>query len=88
MSLSFFLTSPFKYFKLRCMISRVIRLMISKTLSVSPARKLRSIPGLPHISYREMHHAHSALHTVFSITQSDHLITLDVFLAHGFRNTY
>jgi hypothetical protein len=29
-----------------------------------------------------------SLHTVFSITQSDHLITLYVFLAHGFRNTY
>jgi hypothetical protein len=48
--------------------------MISKTLSVSPARKLRSDPGFPHISLQEMYHARPALLTVFSITQSDHLI--------------
>jgi hypothetical protein len=50
--------------------------MISKTLSVSPARKLRSDPGFPHISPKEMYHACPALLTVFSITQSDHSITL------------
>jgi hypothetical protein len=50
--------------------------MISKTLSVSPARKLRSDPGFPHISPKEMYHARPALLTVFSITQSDHSITL------------
>jgi hypothetical protein len=49
--------------------------MISKTLSVSPARKLRSVPGFPHISPWEMYHARPALLTVFSITQSDHSIT-------------
>jgi hypothetical protein len=50
--------------------------MISKTLSVSPARKLRSVPGFPHISPREMYHARPALLTVFSITQLGHTITL------------
>jgi hypothetical protein len=50
--------------------------MISKTLSVSPARKLRSDPGFPHISPREIYLARPALLTVFSITQSDHSITL------------
>jgi hypothetical protein len=45
--------------------------MVSKTLSVSPARKLRSDPGFPHISLREMSHAHPALLTVFSTTQTD-----------------
>jgi hypothetical protein len=43
--------------------------MIAKTRSLSPARKLRSIPGLPHISLREMSHARPALHTVFSTIQ-------------------
>ena len=56
------------------MTLRIIRLVILKTLSVSPARKLHSVPGFPHISHWEMYHARSALHTVFSITQSDHLI--------------
>jgi len=51
-------------------------LMILKTLSVSPARKLLSVPGFPHISLWEMYHARSALLTVFSITQSDHSTTL------------
>ena len=51
------------------MTSRVSQLVISKTLSVSPARKLRSVPGFPHISLREMYHARPALHTVFSTTQ-------------------
>jgi len=50
--------------------------MISKTLSVSPARKLRSDPGCPQISPREIYHARPALLTVFSITQSDHSISL------------
>ncbi len=50
--------------------------MISKTRSVSPARKLRSDPGFPHISHREMYHARPALLAVFSITQPDHSITL------------
>ncbi len=50
--------------------------MISKTRSVSPARKLRSDPGFPHIYLREMYHARPALLTVFSITQLGHLITL------------
>jgi len=50
--------------------------MISKTRSVSPARKLRSDPGFPHISSKEMYHARPALLTVFFITQSDHSITL------------
>jgi hypothetical protein len=50
--------------------------MISKTRSVFPAWKLRSDPGFPHISLREMYHARPSLLTVFSITQSDHSITL------------
>jgi len=50
--------------------------MISKTRSVSPARKLRSDPGFPHIYLREMYHARPALLTVFSIKQPDHSITL------------
>jgi len=50
--------------------------MISKTRSVSPARKLRSDPGFPHISPREMYHTRTALLTVFSITQFDHKIAL------------
>jgi hypothetical protein len=50
--------------------------MISKTRSVSPARKLRSDPGFPHISPKEMCHARPALLTVFSIIQSEHSITL------------
>jgi hypothetical protein len=58
--------------------SRVIQLMLSKTkfLSVSPAMKLRSVPGFPHISPWEMYHARPALHTVFSNKQLDHLIEL------------
>ena len=44
----------------------------SKTRSVSPARKLRSDPGFPHISFLEMFHARPALLTVFSTTQLDH----------------
>jgi hypothetical protein len=58
--------------------------MISETRSVSPARKLRSDPGFPHISPREMRHARPALLTVFSITQSDHLITL--FSLHDIKD--
>jgi len=54
---------------------RVSQSVISKTLSVSPARKLRSVPGFPHISLREMYHARPALHTVFSTTQLGHSIT-------------
>jgi hypothetical protein len=57
------------------MLFRMIRLYDSKTRSVSPARKLRSDPGFPHISSREMYHARQALLTVFYITQSDHSIT-------------
>jgi hypothetical protein len=49
--------------------------MISKTLSVSAARKLRSDPGFPHISLLEMSHARPSFLTVFSITQSGYLIT-------------
>jgi hypothetical protein len=52
----------------------------SKTRSVSPARKLRSDPGFPHISLREMSHARPALLTVFSTTQSDHSITQGVYM--------
>ncbi len=48
---------------------QVSQLVISKTRSVSPARKLRSNPGFPHISPWEMYHARPALHTVFSTTQ-------------------
>ena len=51
---------------------RVFQLVISKTLSVSPARKLRSDPGIPHISQQEMSHARPALLTVFSTTQLGH----------------
>jgi hypothetical protein len=40
---------------------------ISKTLSVSPARKLRSVSGLPHISPWEMYHARPALLTVLEM---------------------
>jgi hypothetical protein len=43
----------------------------SKTRSVSPERKLRSISDFPHISFQEMHHARPVLHTVFSTTQLD-----------------
>ena len=50
--------------------------LISKTHSISPAWKLRSDPGFPHISHWEMYHARPSLLTVFSITQSDHSITL------------
>ena len=46
------------------------QLVISKTLSVSLARKLRSIPGFPHISLWEIYHARPALYTVFSTAQS------------------
>jgi len=54
---------------------RASQLVISKTLSVSPARKLRSVPGFPHISPWEMYHARPALLTVFSTTQLEHLIS-------------
>lgn len=54
---------------------RVIRLYDSKTLSVSPEWKLSSIPGSPPISLQEMGHARTAFHTVFSIIQSDPIIT-------------
>jgi hypothetical protein len=53
----------------------------SKTRSVSPARKLRSDPGFPHISPREMSHARPALLTVFSTTQLDHLKPQDIYNA-------
>jgi len=63
--------------------------MISKTRSVSPARKLRSDPGFPHISPREMYHARPSLLTVFSITQSDHSIPLSYDSAKtGFRDAF
>ncbi len=54
---------------------RASQLVIAKTRSVSPARKLRSDPGFPHISPLEMYHARPALLTVFSTTQLGHLIT-------------
>ncbi len=58
--------------------------MISKTRSVSPAWKLHSDPGFPHISPWEMYHARQALLTVFSITKSDHLITqLSIYVNTG-----
>jgi hypothetical protein len=38
----------------------------TKFREVSPARKLRSVPGFHHISLREMSHARPALLTVFS----------------------
>jgi hypothetical protein len=63
---------------------RVSQLVIAKTLSVSPARKLRSVPGFPHISHREMYHARPALHTVFSTTQLGHSIAQSVLYNHGF----
>jgi len=66
------------------MTFRVFQLVISKTLSVSPARKLRSDPGFPHISRWEMYHARPALLTVFSTTQLEHSITqCDSFLSGG-----
>ncbi len=58
------------------MTLRVPQLVISKTRSVSPARKLRSVAGFSHISSREMCHARPALHTVFSTTQLGHLIEI------------
>ncbi len=51
-----------------------------KTHAVSPARKLRSDPGFPHISFEEMFHARPALLTVFSITQLEHLIPRCAFM--------
>jgi hypothetical protein len=63
---------------------RVSQLVISKTLSVSPARKLRSVPGFSHISLREMYHARPALLTVFSTTQLEHLITHCEFMPSRF----
>jgi len=53
--------------------------MISKTRSIPPAWKLRSDPGFPQISLKEMSHARPALLMVFSITQSDHLLLLSRF---------
>jgi len=62
----------------------VSQLVIAKTLSVSPARKLRSVPGFPHISSREMHHARPALHTVFCATQ----LGRSNVTRHGFRDAF
>ncbi|MEE9501728.1 MAG: hypothetical protein V3V48_06605, partial [Candidatus Aminicenantaceae bacterium] len=66
----------------------MFQLVISKTLSVSPARKLRSVPGFPHISPWEMYHACSALLTVFSTTYLEHLITQCDSCHHGFGDAY
>jgi len=59
---------------------RVIQFVISKTRSVSPAWKLRSVAGFPHISPWEMYRASQALLTVFSTTELDHLITQCEFI--------
>jgi hypothetical protein len=52
----------------------------TKFREVSPARKLRSDPGFPHTSLRELSHARPALLTVFSTTQLDHSITQSDFM--------
>jgi hypothetical protein len=63
---------------------RVSQLVISKTRLVSPARKLRSVAGFPHISPWEMYHARPVLHTVFSTTQLGNLITQFEFMPSWF----
>jgi STE24 endopeptidase len=60
----------------------------TKFRSVSPARKLRSDPGFPHTSLREMSHARPALITVFSTTQFDHSIAKMISCHHGFGNSF
>jgi hypothetical protein len=55
---------------------QVIRLYdIKNTLSFPSEETSLGHGGFPHISPREMYHAHPSLLTVFSITQSDHSIT-------------
>ncbi|HUU52117.1 MAG TPA: serine hydrolase domain-containing protein [Candidatus Heimdallarchaeota archaeon] len=44
--------------------------------------------GFPHISPREMYHAHPSLLTVFSITQSARSITQSDSCHHGFADAY
>jgi len=59
------------------MLFRVIRLYyIENTLSFPSVETSLGQGALPHISPWEMYHARPALLTVFSITQSDHSITL------------
>ncbi len=64
------------------------QLVISKTPSVFPARKLRSIPGFPHILLRKTSHARLALHTVFSTTQLELLKKHNASCHHGIRDAY
>jgi len=66
------------------MTFQVFQLVIAKTRSVSPARKLRSDPVFPHISPRKMYHACPSLLTVFSTTQLGHLITQCGLCHHSF----
>jgi hypothetical protein len=63
---------------------REFQSVIAKTRSVSPARKLRSTPGFPHIFPRKMSHARPALHTVFSTTQLELPKTHHGSHHHGF----
>jgi len=49
----------------------MIRLGVSKTRGISPARKSRSDTGFALLSILERNRARSALLTVFSITQPD-----------------
>jgi len=65
------------------MTFRVLQLVIAKTLSVSPAWKLCSVPGFPHIPW-EMYHTRPALLTVFSTTQLGHSITQCVLMLSRF----
>jgi len=70
------------------MTFREFQLVISKTRSVPPARKLRSDPGFPHISLREMYHARPALLTVFSTTQLELSIMQSDSRHQGFGIVY
>jgi hypothetical protein len=58
----------------------------SKTHSVSPARKLRSIPGFPHISLKEMSHARMEPSRRFSTPLNLIMLRVMQYLAyHGFK---
>jgi hypothetical protein len=63
-------------------------LVIAKTRSVSPARKLRSDPGCPRISPEEMPHARPALLTVFSTTQLELPKTEQTSPSYGFVDAF
>jgi hypothetical protein len=59
--------------------------MKTKFREVTPERKLRSDPGFPHTSLREMSHTRPALLTVFSTTQLDHSRTHGIYMRIHWR---